>query len=205
MRQKKKTRWWYVAIGGILFVFFLILGTCTAGVLSPIPYLHLDPFRGKVIDADTKQPISGAAVLAVYYKSTASVAGSNSWIVDGQETLTDEYGEFKIPEARRWFVSHRGYTEGNLIIFIPAYGSFPKNQRSKAVGENKSWPPPDRYVMYELPKLETKEERKDNVIYTRRYNEIAYSKRTNYWKTINEERINLGLPPNTMTEMERKR
>ena len=203
MKPKRKIRPWHFVIGILLLILFLILGTCTAGVLSPIPYLHLDSFKGKVIDANTKEPISGAAVLAVYYKSVATVAGSNSWTVDGQETLTDENGEFKIPKARRWFVSHRGYTESNLTIFKPGYGSFPRHKDSNAVGENDSWPPPDKYVVYELPKLETREERKENMIFERHL-EIPYHKRKRFLNLINEEYKYLGFTPYSIPEEEKQ-
>jgi len=68
-----------------------------------------------VIDADSKKPIPGVAVLAVYYKETFSVAGSNTFVVDGQETLSDEKGEFRIPRKIRLFPLLRGYREGKLI------------------------------------------------------------------------------------------
>ena len=201
MARKKKFRWRYLVIGLILLVFFLILGPCTGGVFSLIPYLHLDSFSGRVIDADTKEPISGAVVLAVYYKSLASVAGSSSLTVDGQEILSDENGEFTISEKRRWFALYRGYTEGNLTIFKPGYGAFPTHKSSKAIGENKSWPPPEKYVVYELPKLKTWEERRSNLP-TRP--EIPYKKMRAFLRLINEERIDLGLNPLTIPKEESK-
>lgn len=193
MAEEKKKKWLPFIIGGLIFIFLLFLGTCTGGMLSPLPYCHLDPFFGKVIDADTKEPIEGAVVLAAYYKTAYTVAGSNSYVIDGQETLTDEQGEFKIPWKIRWFAPQRGYTEGNLTIFMPGYGVFPRHKRSQAVGENKSWPPPDKYIVYELPKLKTLKERKNNMIF-RQYNEIPYQRRKRFVHLINEEYSNLGLP-----------
>ena len=202
MRQKKKIRWWHVLVGLIAFVFFLILGTCTAGVLSPVPYLYLDSFSGKVVDTDTKEPVVGAVVLAVYFKETYSVAGSNSWTVDGQEVLTDENGEFNILSKRRWFALHRGYTEGNLTIFKPGYGVFPGHKLSRAVGENKTWPPSEKYIVFELPKLKTREERKNNM-YFDHYLEIPYKKRKNFLKLINDERKYLGGTPYSIPDGEK--
>ena len=179
----------------LLLLVFICQGC--GGVFFPLPYRSLAPFDGKVIDADTKEPIAGAVVLAVYYFTSYTVAGSNSYVEDGQETLTDKNGEFKVPRIRRWFVLHRGYPEGVLTIFKPGYGVFPDHKRSEAVGVNKSWPPPKKYIVYEIPKLKTREERKESVRFTRRYNEIPYENKKLYWDKVNKERISVGLPART--------
>lgn len=180
----------------IVFLFFsVVFHTCSGGVISPLPYRYLTSFRGKVVDADTGEPLAGAAVLAVYYMTAYSVAGEVGGVVDGQETLTDENGEFKIPTAMRWFfVVYRGYPDGWLEIFKPGYGAFPSHKRSEAVGVNKSWPPPKKYIVYELPKLKTIKERKENAVYRRSYDEIPYNRKKLYIKTINEECRELGIP-----------
>ncbi|MGD8304030.1 MAG: hypothetical protein PVI55_16570 [Desulfobacterales bacterium] len=72
------------AIVTILLVFFC-------------PFAYLAPYKGKVIDAENKEPIKGAVVLVVYYGTAYSVAGSNSYEVDAREVLTDSNGEFMLP------------------------------------------------------------------------------------------------------------
>jgi len=194
MKGGKKIGYLSFSSLGILFLL-LVLHVCTAGILSPLPYRHLAPFFGKVVDADTQEPIAGAAVLAVYQSSWCSPAGEISDLVDGQEALTDEEGEFRIPAKTRWFFAvYRGYPRGNITIFKPGYGVFPDHKRSEAVGVNKSWPPPKRYILYELPKLKTIEERKKNAGYRRGYYEIPYDRRKLYIKTINEECKEVGIP-----------
>ncbi|MDO8283342.1 MAG: hypothetical protein Q7U10_12105 [Thermodesulfovibrionia bacterium] len=54
------------------------------------------PYEGRVIDAETKQPIEGVVVLGVWYKQIPNVAGSNSIYYDAKETVTDKNGEFRI-------------------------------------------------------------------------------------------------------------
>lgn len=78
-----------------IFICFL-LNFYYAGIFIPIPYRSLAPFYGKVIDADTKEPIEGAVVLAVYHLTRYTLAGESDFIVDGQEALTDKNGEFKL-------------------------------------------------------------------------------------------------------------
>ena len=172
------------------------------GRFVPIPYRSLAPFKGKVVDTDTKEPIDEAAVLAVYYVTEASIMGSNSYVVDGQDTVTDKNGEFKLPRKRRWFVLHRGYPEGKLVIFKPGYGTFPRHQRSVAVEENKSWPPPGKFIVYELPKLDTMEERSKNLPGAFAFDEVPYAQQEKFIKTINQEAIDLGISPYPLPEKE---
>ena len=153
MASKRKT-------GFVMMVVFISLVVCSSiGCFSFLRSdCYLAPFDGKVIDADTKKPIEGAAVLAVYHGTTASIAGSNTYAVDAQETLTDANEEFKIPTRSIQSEKVPGRPRGNIIIFKPGYGAFPRHEGCKAVGESETWPPPNKYIVYELPKLKTREE-----------------------------------------------
>ena len=185
----------------MLGVFLVIEG---GGLFSPLPYRSLAPFKGKVIDADTKEPVQGAVVLAVYYFTGYGPAGAMSSVKDGQETVTDKNGEFKLLRTRRWFVLFRGYPEGTLEIFKPGYGTL-WDTRAKAMGDNKSWPTPGKYIVYELPILTNMEERKKTAGSAKRFDEIPYRYKSKYWEKVNEECSYVGIPPMTMTEKERNR
>jgi hypothetical protein len=180
---------------------FFVLGC--EGVLFPLPYRSLSPFKGMVVDSDTKKPIEGAVVLALYYYEIYGIAGADLILKDGQETVTDENGEFELPRTRRWFVLHRGYPEGKIIIFKPNYGQFPKNRKSEALGVNKSWPPPDKYIVYELPRLTTVKERKESVDFDNVLNvfhDIPFQRKKLFVQTLNEERKKLSLPLEVVPE-----
>jgi hypothetical protein len=153
---------------------------------------YLSSFEGKVVDAETKEPVEGAAVLAVYYKVGYTFAGSVTRAVDAQETLTGPDGQFKIPSKAGRSDDYHGKLECNLIIFKPGYGVLPDHTLSTAVGENKSWPNPEKYIVYEIPKLKTKEEKRSNLPSRP---EIPYEKMKLFVGLISEERINLGLGP----------
>jgi len=156
------------------------------------PWAFLPPYKGKVIDTDTKEPIEGAVVLVVYYNFYPSVAGNNSYLVGAKETMTDANGEFKIPGKINLIGKAKFMPDGDIEIFKPGYGTL-WHKRATAVGENKSWPPAFKYVVYEIPKLKTMEERK--TVHLRTYSEIPYEKKKNYIRLYNEERINLGYSP----------
>jgi hypothetical protein len=181
----------------ILITGFAI-GLCLLSIISmsACGKAILRSFEGKVVDVESKEPIEGAVVLAVYYKSTISVAGSGSYAVNAQEMLTDANGEFKIPARTVKLKDASGKLQCNLIIFKPGYGVFPDHELSNAVEESKTWPRPEKHIVYQIPKLKTKEERENNVIWMHKYMKPLYI------HAINEELKNLGLELITMSEEE---
>ena len=54
------------------------------------------PYEGKIVDVNTREPIKGVVVLAVWNKSLVTAAGSTHTYHDAEETITDEKGEFRI-------------------------------------------------------------------------------------------------------------
>jgi hypothetical protein len=183
----------------IILVTGLAVGFCLLSGMSLFRggQSYLRSFEGKVVDAETKEPIEGAAVLVVYYQEVPSIAGSNHYADDAQETLTDANGEFKIPGKTVKLEDVSWKPDCNLTIFKPGYGVFPGHKLSNAVGENKSWPTPEKYIVYEIPKLKTREERDRNLVF-RKYSSIPYEKRKHLFRLVNEERIELGYNPLTI-------
>ena len=55
------------------------------------------PYEGRVIDADTGEPIEGVIVLGVWSKEHITPGGAVSEYYDARETVTDRNGEFSIP------------------------------------------------------------------------------------------------------------
>jgi hypothetical protein len=181
--------------------FLFLLNFYYAGIFMPVPYRSLAPFYGKVIDADTKEPIPDVVVLAVYELTRYTLAGEVGYIVDGQETLTDKNGEFRLNRTRRWFVFRRGYPEGEIEIFKPGYGTL-YHERSKALGDNINLPTPNKYIVYEIPKLKTPSERQSNIFGS--YDEVSYENRKFFMEAINKDRLDLGFSPLTLPEKEHK-
>jgi len=75
----------------IFFTVLILLPGCVYAVRVDGPY------EGKVIDADTGEPIEGVVILGVWYTSQFSPAGGVSNFYDARETMTDKNGEFSIP------------------------------------------------------------------------------------------------------------
>ncbi len=88
-------------------------------------YYSMPEFRGKVIDAETKQPIEGAVAVVLYYKrSTVSLnpGGPSSHVTKARETLTNNKGEFYFPSYSEFLLFSEG-TYVDFIFFKPGYMS----------------------------------------------------------------------------------
>jgi hypothetical protein len=93
-------------------------------------------YRGKVIDADTREPIEGAVVVAYWLEARATVAGESTRLEEVKEALTDKEGKWSIsgprgqegcnPVLLLTFLTGAHYTrEPGFIVFKPGFCSFP--------------------------------------------------------------------------------
>ncbi len=151
---------------------------------------HKPAFQGKVIDAETKEPIEGAVAVAVYTKKTIGIAESYTVIIDVKETLTDKNGEFHFPSYTTITQPLSWEYVTDFIIYKPGYGNFPNGRVypikgmdigfedffSGAIGVVKDilfrepWKAGAESTkmkavlgVVELPKVRTKEERRKNI------------------------------------------
>ena len=90
---------------------------------------HKPALTGRVIDAETKEPIEGAVVAAVYSKDSIGFAHSYSVVIKIKETLSGKDGGFYIPSYTT-LVTPLSWEEWvTLIVYKPGYGSFPGHQK----------------------------------------------------------------------------
>lgn len=180
----------------VLFVFLILMNGS----------LYAKTFKGRVIDADTKEPIEGAVVVAIWLKERATIAGPSSEFKDVKEALTDKNGEWVIKGPRgRWggditaiftFVTGIYYTKPpEFIIFKPGYCSFPAGfgieackEKIKIEGDCKS----AEGETAELPRLTNREDRLRALPGPVRAEGVS-EKQIEFFRLINEERRNLGL------------
>ena len=148
---------------------------------------HKPAFKGKVIDAETKQPIEGAVAVAVYSKESWFFSpGTVSIIINVREAPTDKDGIFKIPSYTTTIDPLSVGRDVSFIIYKPGYETFPGvnapiNQegffsiRYGEIGEIELWRRPvqegngpELYTIkvtlgvVELHKVMTKEERRQS-------------------------------------------
>lgn len=94
------------------------------GTVSPV---RADgPYRGRVIDAETRAPIAGAVVVGIWERTIFTVH-SPSVFEDARETVTDADGWFELlgavvgPVGMTYF----GIQLPRLFVFAPGYAYYP--------------------------------------------------------------------------------
>ena len=86
---------------------------------SCYPVRYDGPYRGKIVDAETAQPIESVVVLGTWSKELPTPAGAVSSYYDAMETVTDKNGEFEIPGLGLKILSN--VTPMNILIFKAGY------------------------------------------------------------------------------------
>jgi hypothetical protein len=201
----------YILAGVVILV-------CLIGVFH---FADAKTFKGRVIDADTKEPIEGAVVVAYWYKARDTIAGESTTLKDVKECLTDKNGEWSIsgPKGRphnpnplfSLFTSTYYTREPQFIVFKPGYCSLPKGfsidacrNRIKMIGDK------DEGIgeggTLELPKLTKREDRLRDIP-TPDYGDSEtdwnksvglLKKQKEFLRLLNQEDKNLGLSENKM-------
>ena len=141
----------------LVLIFFAVL------ILSTSATVHkFGPYRGKVVDLESGEPLEGAAVLVVFYTETFYAVSSYA---DAVETVTDEQGEFKIPWRLATTLHPISSWEpyGYATIFKPGYGAYPDHRKALPRFEWGGTIPEKDYVTFKLPKLKSREERRENL------------------------------------------
>jgi hypothetical protein len=154
-----RKKWVLIAIGALALVVSLNM-THKYG-----------PYYGKVVDAETGEPIEKAVVAVWFSTETGTLGGSVYHVEDAIETLTDANGEFRIPA--RWLYKFQIMSSWwddrcEATIYMPGYGAYPLNRNSNNSLKDKSTfsLAEKKYTTYYLPKLLTFEERRKDYIQT---------------------------------------
>lgn len=74
----------------MIVLFVLLISSYAYGVRYDGPY------KGRVIDADTREPIEGVVVLGIWSREHISPGGAVHTFYDAMETVTDKNGDFEI-------------------------------------------------------------------------------------------------------------
>jgi hypothetical protein len=171
---------------------------------------HKPEFKGRVIDAETKEPIEGAVVVVVYNKFLPGLTGTggNTNPMKIKETLTDKYGEFNFPSYTTLIQPLSTEDKAEFIFYKPGYGGpiytskimTPLNEEkyfAKEIGSTGELIGPTyenfkvTFGMIELRKVKTREERLlASSISITRYDSKDLPL---LYKALNEEYKSLGI------------
>ncbi|MEM7828502.1 MAG: carboxypeptidase-like regulatory domain-containing protein [Candidatus Aenigmatarchaeota archaeon] len=168
------------------FIFLLI--AMSVFLSSCIYAIRYDgPYRGKVVEAETGEPIEGVVVLGVWYTVTVTPAGGTHNFYDATETVTDKNGEFKISGKGLRILSNLEPMQVTIFKVGYEYLNFPWDEYLKEYKRIK-WE--GSKAIIPLRKL-TMEERR------RRYVDketIPDNKQQLLIKELNKEYKELGIP-----------
>jgi hypothetical protein len=93
--------------------------TCNASWLA----FHKPEFKGKIVDIETKEPIEGVVVVAIYSKLQMAIGDSVVMNIHAQEALTNKKGEFIIPSYSTVINPLSSSYPVYFHIFKPGYAS----------------------------------------------------------------------------------
>lgn len=134
------SKYFYAIIVAVI-LFILMIQTSQAVGLYKKP-----EFRGRVIDAETRQAIEGAVVVVLYEKwEFGGPGGGNTLPMDAKEILTDKNGDFYFPSYKTIISSLSKVSDVSFIIFKPGYMSVTRIKGLQI--------PEERYFTIEKDKL----------------------------------------------------
>lgn len=149
-------------------IFLILPALALVAFLSLTAFFHLfGPYYGRVVDAMTGEPIAGAVILVRFETCTYQEGEIVNRFADAVETVTDRKGDFNIPSHRVFLFRplHQWIPEAMALVCKPGYGCFPKFKGSAVEGKTISTLPENERVAILLPRLETPEQRKENLSY----------------------------------------
>jgi len=100
----------------VIIIAFLVLTASTACAKSDGPY------RGKVVELETGNPIEGAVVAARW---TIEPFVHTERICDAKETITDKNGEFELPKGSCTSHPLAQMYKPSVVVFKPGYLGYP--------------------------------------------------------------------------------
>lgn len=158
------------------------------------------PYRGQVVDAETKAPLAGAVVVVHWLRDRVYPFHSVAENYAVRETITDAEGRF--------FLDVRDVEEGaprrtrrpGFFIFLPGYGAYPKKHVSPRGFTGGIFESPGTVV--ELPRIEDREERRKHLFLFGHgdFSDKPFKDLPELVRGINAERIAIGLEPHVPPE-----
>ena len=153
------------------------------------------PYRGQVIDAETKAPLAGAVVVALWWRNRVYPFHSVAEHYAVRETVTDAEGRFLLDAKDVEEGAPRRTYHPEFLIFQPGYGSYPKKYVSPRGFTGGIFERPDTVV--ELPRLADREDRRKHLwlFGPHSYSDKPFRDLPELMRRINTERIAIGLEP----------
>lgn len=153
------------------------------------------PYRGQVVDAETKAPLAGAVVVALWWRNRVYPFHSVAEHYAVRETVTDAEGRFWLDAKDVEEGAPRRTYHPEFLIFLPGYGSYPAHQVSPRGFTGGIFERPGTLV--ELPRLEGREDRRIHLrsISPSSFSDEPFKDLPELMRRVNHERSVVGLNP----------
>jgi hypothetical protein len=153
------------------------------------------PYQGQVIDAETKAPLAGAVVVVRWLQDRVYPVHMVAENYAVRETITDAEGRFFLDAKDVEERAPRRTRRPGFLIFLPGYGSYPKQHVSPTGFTGGMFERPGTIV--ELPRLVDREERRKHLwsFGPHSYSDKPFRELPELMRRINAERISIGLEP----------
>jgi hypothetical protein len=153
------------------------------------------PYRGQVVDAETKAPLAGAVVVVRWLRDRVYPVYMVAENYAVRETITDAEGRFFLDAKDVEERAPRRTRRPGFLIFLPGYGSYPKQHVSPTGFTGGMFERPGTIV--ELPRLVDREERRKHLwsFGPHSYSDKPFRELPELMRRINAERISIGLEP----------
>jgi hypothetical protein len=153
------------------------------------------PYRGQVLDAETKAPLAGAVVVALWRRDRVYPFHITTEHYAVRETVTDSEGRFVLAAKDVEEGAPRQTRRPEFLIFLPGYGVFPRRHTSPTgfLGEVFE----GTGTIVELPRIAGKMDRLTNLssFGPHSLSERPHTELPQLIEAINRERVALGLSP----------
>ena len=158
------------------------------------------PYRGLILDSQTKAPLVGAVVVALWRRERVYPFQVNTERYAVRETLTDSEGRFLMEVKDIEEGAPRRTRKPEFLVFLPGYGAFPHRYTSPKGFMATLFEGTGTTI--EIPQLENREDRLSNLrsVGPYRFSESPERDLPRLMKAIDEERVALGLDPSPLQE-----
>ena len=160
------------------------------------------PYRGLVIDSDTKAPLSGAVVIALWRRERVYPFQVNTEDYAARETVTDAEGRFVMEVRDIEANAPRRTRKPEFLVFLPGYGSFPHGYTSPRGFLTELFEGSGTTI--ELPRLSSREKRLEVLSGAdpHYFSKTPHKTLPELFKAVDAERVALGLKPYPPPEKE---
>ena len=160
------------------------------------------PYRGLIRDSETKAPLVGAVVVALWRRERVYPFQVNTERYAVRETVTDSEGRFVMEVKDIEEAAPRRTRKPEFLVFLPGYGAFPHHYTSPkgilaTLFEGTG-------TTIEVPRLENRKDRLNNLssFGPDSFSENPHRELPRLIRAIDEERAALGLKSYPLPEKE---